>query len=246
MGERIEINGVRVYRAEPAGPPRGAVIVIHEIWGLVDQITRIADRWADEGYLALAPDLLSDIGVTPEVGEELAALNADPDDEKRASLQPRLREALAPIRSPEYAAAAVARLRAVVDHLATLPAVDGRIAVTGFCFGGTYSFALAADDDRVRAAVPFYGTAPEPDAIARISCPVLALYGELDPAIVERLPEVREVMRANDIEFSDHVYPGARHAFFNETNPNTYDPDVAADAWLRATTFVGDQLRGAS
>jgi carboxymethylenebutenolidase len=242
VGERIEINGVDVYRAEPAGPPRGAIIVIHEIWGLVDQITRIADRWADEGYLALAPDLLSGIGVTPEVGEELAALNADPDEEKRASLQPRLREALAPIRSPQYASEAVARLRAVVDHLAGLPEIGGRIAVTGFCFGGTYSFALAADDDRVRAAVPFYGTAPEPEAIARIACPVLALYGELDPAIVDRLPEVRDAMRANDVPFSDHVYPGARHAFFNETNPHTYDPDAAADAWRRATTFVGERL----
>jgi carboxymethylenebutenolidase len=242
VGERIEINGVDVYRAEPEGPPRGAIIVIHEIWGLVDQITCIADRWAAEGYLALAPDLLSDIGVTPAVGEELASLNADPDEERRASLQPRLREALAPIRAPEYATAAVARLRAVVDHLATLPGVDGRIAVTGYCFGGTYAFALAAADERVRVAVPFYGTAPEPEAIARISCPVLALYGDLDPALIDRLPEVRDAMAANGVAFSDHVYAGARHAFFNETNPHTFDPDAAADAWRRATQFVDENL----
>lgn len=243
MSSLETVNGVRVYRAEPAGPPKGAVIVIHEIWGLVDQIKGIADRWAAEGYLVLAPDLLSDVGITPEVGEALNDIYREPDDEKRTAMQPCLREGLAPARAPEFAETAIAKLRAVVDHLETVPGIDGRIAVTGFCFGGTYSFALAANDARVRAAVPFYGTAPSPEKIADIRCPVLALYGELDPPIIEPLPEVRRRMADAGVTFEDHVYPGALHAFFNETNPRTWDPDAADDAWRRATAFVAAALR---
>lgn len=236
------VNDVRVYRAEPTVPPRGAIIVIHEIWGLVDQITRIADRWAAEGYLALAPDLLSDVGITPEVGDALSAISREPDDAIRTARQPELREALAPARAPEFAQTAIEKLRAVVDYLETVPGIDGRIAVTGFCFGGTYSFALAANDPRIRAAVPFYGTAPSTDKIADIRCPILALYGELDPPIVEPLPEVRQRMADAGVDFRHHVYPGALHAFFNETNPRTWHADAAADAWRRATAFVADAL----
>jgi len=242
MGSMEQINGVPVYRAEPSVPPRGAIIVIHEIWGLVDQIKGVADRWAAEGYLAIAPDIMTHVGITPEVGEELSMSSKHPDEEVRTAMQPKLREALAPIRQPEYAAWAVEQLRAIVDGLAEMPGIEGRIAVSGFCFGGTYAFALAAADDRVRAVVPFYGTAPEPDGIARIKAPVLALYGELDPPLMEKLPEVRETMAASGVDFSDVVYPGALHAFFNETNARTYHPEFAADAWSRATAFVGEHL----
>jgi carboxymethylenebutenolidase len=236
------INAVEAYVAKPEGAPRGAIILIHEIWGLVDHIKDVADRYAREGYLVVAPDLLSDVGVTPEVGLELSAIYAEPDEERRTAQQPIIREKLAPARVPEFGEIAVGKLRAIVDHLADLPEIGGRIAVTGFCFGGAYAFSLAAADDRVRAAVPFYGTAPEPEKIAQIHCPVLALYGEKDPAIVGPLPQVREAMAAAGVDFESHVYPGAQHAFFNDTNARTYDPDAAADAWRRALAFLGDRL----
>jgi len=232
--------GLDVYRADPAGPARGAVIVIHEIWGLVEQITGVADRWAAEGYLAVAPDILSRIGITPEVGEELSVAMKHPDEAVRTAMQPRLREALAPMRQPDYAAWAVPRLMALVDELEAIPGLAGRVVVTGFCFGGTYSYALAAADPRIAAAVPFYGTAPE--RVEDIACPVLALYGELDPPLIEKLPEVREAMAAAGVDFADVVYPGALHAFFNETNARTYHPEFAADAWRRATTFVAERV----
>src|SRR5688500_14305212 len=155
----IELDGLGGYRAAPEGDPRGGIILIHEIWGLVPHITGIADRFAAEGYVVLAPDLLSDVRVTPDVGSELHALMADPDEARRTAAQPRMREAMAPLRAPEFAATAVGKLRKAVDALAAEPGVEGRIAVVGFCFGGTYAFALAASDDRIRAAVPFYGTA---------------------------------------------------------------------------------------
>lgn len=242
MGSMGELGDIAVYRAEPTGAPRGAVIVIHEIWGLVDQIKGVADRWAAEGYLAIAPDIMTHVGITPEVGEELSLAAKHPDEAVRTELQPRLREALTPIRQPEYARWALGRLTAVLDELEEVPGIAGRIAVTGFCFGGTYSFALAAEDDRVAAAVPFYGTAPDLERIQDISCPVLALYGELDPPIIEKLPEVRAAMAAADIDFTEVVYPGALHAFFNETNARTYHPEFAADAWARATAFVDARL----
>ncbi len=242
MGSMTEINGVTVYRADPAGEPRGAVIVIHEIWGLVDQIKRIADRWAAEGYLAVAPDILSHGGVTPEVGLELQQAIASPDEAVRTAMQPKLREKLAPVREPGYAAWAVGQLKALVDGLVDEGGDDARIAVTGYCFGGTYSFALAADDDRVLVAAPFYGTAPEPAKIADIRCPVLAFYGEIDPPLMERLPEVREEMAKAGIDFTDVVYPGAHHGFFNETNSRTYDVEAAEDAWAKVTAFVDEHV----
>ncbi len=126
-------------------------------------------------------------------------------------------------------------------HISDEPGVDGRIAVVGFCFGGTYTFALAAADDRVRAAVPFYGTAPDPERIATIGCPVLALYGAHDPALIDALPAVRTDMAAAGIDFRDHVYPDAGHAFFNDAS-SRYSPEAAADAWTRTLAFLAEHL----
>ena len=238
----IDLDGLPAYRAAPAGAPRGGIILIHEIWGLVPHITGVADRFASEGYVVLAPDLLSGVGVTPKLGAELHTLMADPDEARRTAAQPLFREAMAPIRAPGFAAPAIVQLRKAVDALAAEPGVDGRIAVVGFCFGGTYSFALAAADDRVRAAVPYYGTAPAPDRIADIACPVLAIYGAHDPALMDALPGVRAEMAAAGVDFTDHVYPDAAHAFFNDTG-SRYRPDDAADAWARTLAFLGDSLR---
>ncbi len=242
MGSMITVGDIDVYRAEPAGSPRGAVIVIEEIWGLNDQIKGVADRWAAEGYLALAPDILSEIGITPERGEELAALRHHPDEAVRNTAQPAMREAMAPVREPEYGAWAVGALEALVDVALAEPGIEGKVGVTGFCFGGTFSFALAAADDRVLAAVPFYGTAPEPARLAQIACPVLALYGVEDEALMGRLPEVREAAKAAGIDFTDVVYPGAGHAFFNEQNAISYRPEVAADAWAKAAAFIAEHV----
>jgi carboxymethylenebutenolidase len=91
MGSMLTVNGVTVYRADPVGELRGALIVIHEIWGLVDHIKNVADRYAAEGYLVLAPDLLSDAGVTPEIGIELFDMMYETDEQRRSANQPRLR-----------------------------------------------------------------------------------------------------------------------------------------------------------
>lgn len=236
----IDIDGdtIPAYRVEPVGEQRGALIVIHEIWGLVDHIKDVADRFAAEGYLVVAPDILSHGGVTPEVGTEINRLMFSASEEERAEAQPRMRDAMAPVRSPEYGAWAVAALTKVVDYLEVQPDVDGRIAVLGFCFGGTYSFALAAADPRIRSSIPFYGAPPETADLARIQCPVLALYGETDERLIENLPDVIARMKDAGVDFASHVYEGAGHAFFNDTNSVMYRPEVAADSWRRTLEFL--------
>lgn len=239
---QVPHSELTAYRADPPGTAKGALIVIHEIWGLVDHIRDVADRFAAEGYLVVAPDILSNAGVSPTVGQELHDLAKNPDEAVRMTAQPLMREKLAASREPEYGAWAIGQLRTVVDYLESQPGIDGRIAVTGFCFGGSYSFALAAADPRIRAAAPFYGAPPETSELASIAGPIHAFYGDVDERLMASLPEVRKGMADAGVDFEATVYPGARHAFFNDTNSMTYDADAAADAWTRVLAFLAERL----
>ncbi len=246
VGERSTLDGddFETYVAEPAGGPRGGLVLIHEIWGLVEHITDVADRLAGEGYLVLAPDILSRAGITPQVGAELLRLRTSADREEQARLQPLMRERMAPAQDPAYASWAVAALRGTVDHLAASDGVGDRIGVLGFCFGGSYSFALAAADRRIRVAIPFYGSPPDEATVAEIRCPVLAFYGDRDERLISGLPAVRERLAAAGVDFTAQVYPGVGHAFFNDTNPHTYDAGTAADAWARTLALLESELSG--
>lgn len=236
---------IDIHRARPAAEVKGGIIVIHEIWGLVDHIKEVADRFAAEGYLAYAPDILSRAGITPEAGAELMELMQHPDESVRQAAQPTFRERMAPARDPEYGRWATEALRSVLnelaDELAADPGADGRLGVTGFCFGGSYAFALAAADQRIHAAVPFYGSPPDLDAAQRIGCPVLAFYGDQDERLMADLPEVTEQLTGAGVDFTAQVYPGAGHAFFNDTGAR-YDEQAAGDAWRRTLDFFAANL----
>ncbi|MGO4689997.1 dienelactone hydrolase family protein [Glaciibacter sp. 2TAF33] len=242
MGRSIDLDGFTGYLSEPAGVPRGALIVIHEIWGLVDHITDVADRFAAEGYLVLAPDLFSSVGVDAHIGEELQRVMFSTDPEERSAAQPRLREKMAPLQAPEYSVFAVDALKKCVDYLVGQPHVNGRLGVIGFCFGGSYAFALAAADPRVRAAVPFYGSPPERDELGAISAAVLAVYGAKDERLMASLPDLTAAMADAGVDFTTKVYDGAGHAFFNDASPFTYNAPAAADAWTRALEFLERSL----
>jgi carboxymethylenebutenolidase len=247
MGRMIELRSdgaFPAYVAEPRGEVRGGLVVIHEIWGLADHIKDVADRFAGEGYLAVAPDLLSRVGVDAHLGAELQAIMFSPDERVRSEGQPRLREATSAMRAPEFAAWAVPALRVTVDFLADQPGVGDRIGVVGFCFGGGYGLTLAAADDRIRAAVPFYGSPPASAELERIAAPVLAFYGERDERLMRSLPDVTERMRDAGVDFRPHVYPKVGHAFFNDSNVRTYDAGTAQDAWRRTLAFLGEVLQG--
>jgi len=232
---------VDVYRAVPKGEIKGGLIVIHEIWGLVDHIKDVADRFAAAGYVAYAPDILSKAGITPQAGKELSELISHPDEKVRVAAQPRFRELMAPAHDPAYGAWALEALSTVVDDLAGQPGVDGRIGVVGYCFGGSYSFGLAATDARIRAAVPYYGAPPEQVSVAKINCPVLAIYGEDDDRLISGLPEVTKRLQDAGVDFTSKVYPDAGHAFFNDKSSN-YRAEAAADAWRLTLDFLASNL----
>ncbi|MFE8887667.1 dienelactone hydrolase family protein [Pseudarthrobacter enclensis] len=252
MGHMMTVGNaetsVQAYVSEPApGPfqekPKGGLLLISEIWGLVDHIKDMADRFAAEGYLVLAPDLLTDIGMTPDVAAEVLEGLADPDPEQRSKVQPRLRQLTSPLHAPGFAEKAAAALAVCFDHLEGVPALAGRVAVAGFCFGGTYSFTLATREPRLRAAVPFYGTCEfTEEELAGINCPVLAFYGEQDKALVDKLPLVKARMYGAKVDFEAVVYPGTGHAFFNDSTPARYDSAAATDSWQRTLAFLERSL----
>lgn len=244
MGTLIEFpqHEMTAYRADPPGEVRGAVVVVQEIWGLTEHIIDVTDRFAAQGYIAVAPDLLGHIGLTPEVGQELQDLAFGGDEAKRSAAQPRLRDTMNAARAPEFASWAVPALRAVVDLLAEQEGVDGDIGVVGFCFGGSYSFSLALAEPRLKAAVVFYGGFPGTGDPADLRCPVLAFYGSEDHGITDGLPELEARMTNAGADFTSRVYDGVGHAFFNDTNAQTHHPGVAADAWQRTIAFVEQQL----
>ena len=246
MGEFIQIDDFQVWRAVPEGTPRGGLIVNHEIWGLVDHARDVANRFAAEGYVVYAPDLLSHAGTTPDIGEELQSIMGDTSpagEARRSDNQPRLRAAFAPVQNPEFGAATVARLVKVVDALEKEPGVDGRIGVIGFCFGGSFAFALAAADSRIKAAVPFYGAPPSPEQMKDIRCPVLAIYGEEDENLIGAVPEVRGQMNGAGVNCTFKIYENAGHAFFNDQNSRQHEPNAAADAWKLTLAFLSEHLR---
>lgn len=221
------------FVARPDGAPRGAVIVIHEIWGIQEQTRSIARRFADDGYLAIAPDVLSEIGVDEVAGAELEHLRFHATDEERHREQQRLRDLFSSAFAPEYTAWAVAALTKVVDAALAMEGVDGRVAVTGFCFGGGLSWQLVAADGRVRTAIPFYGRGPDRASLDRIRVPVLAIYGGLDRPLMDDLPRLTEDAAAAGVALETQVYADAEHAFFNDLNPAVHHPGAAADAYAR-------------
>jgi len=227
----------------PDGVPlKGALIVIEEIWGLTDHIKSVADRFAAQGYIVLSPDLIGHAGISAHLGVELQQLMFSSDEKVRSEAQPRMRDAMAPVHAPEFAAWAVPALVASVDYLAQQPGVDGRIGAVGFCFGGSYAFALAAADTRVTVAVPFYGQPPETADLGNITAPVLAFYGEKDERLISSLSSVTENMKAAGVDFTAKVYDDAGHAFFNDTNPHTYNEADAADAWKLSLSFLDEHI----
>ena len=231
---------VDTYLSAPVAPEASSkvptIIVIHEIWGLNDQIKSVADRFAVElGFLALVPDLMK--------GELLEAI--DPgiyrdmsDPAKRDEAQKKMREVTAPINKPEFAVRAVAKLKACFEFLKNHEKSNGAVGVVGFCFGGTYAFALAGAEPDLKFSIPFYGHPPADDVVAKINCPVLAFYGDQDERLMTTLPELTATMQKHGKNFKGIVYPGTGHAFFNEKNPMRYDAEAAAKAWEEIKKFL--------
>lgn len=236
MGRMITIEGpenIQGYLADIPDDPKGAIIVIHEVWGLVDHIKEVADRYAKEGYIALAPDLLFMLDFK---STDVAQLQKDLfNPQTRNAVQPELRRLMAPLQEPEFGDKTVERLETVFNYLYNLQETKQNIAITGFCFGGSYSYALAVKEPRLKLALPFYGHADQPvEDLKNIKCPVEAFYGEKDEGLVANLPDLEKRMEDAGVDFSYTVYPDCGHAFFNDSNPFAYNEEARNDSWQKA------------
>jgi carboxymethylenebutenolidase len=204
------------YLALPASGRGPGLLVIQEWWGLVDHIKDLADRFAAEGFVALAPDFYD--GKTTKSPDDAAklfmALNID-----RAAMD----------------------LRGAADFLIRHGAVTSpKVGVIGFCMGGQLAlYAGMAYPDRIAATVDFYGIHPKV-AIdpAQVKVPVLGHFGERDGSIpADGVHKLAAAVKAAGGSFDAHYYP-ADHAFFNDTRPEVYDRASAALAWGRSLEFL--------
>jgi carboxymethylenebutenolidase len=244
MEKMVDItNGMKLpalLAASTAGGLYPGIILIHEIWGLDDHIKNVTKRFAKEGYVVLSPDFFAGTPIENAVSPDLFAQMHDP--AKRDDAQKKMRAVLAPMQSPEFAKDMMHKLQKSFDYLEKQKQCNGKIAVLGFCFGGTYSFALASAQKKIKAAVPFYGQAPDSEKIETINCPVLAFYGEQDTNLVDHLPELKAGMKKFHKEFEAVVYPNCGHAFFNDTNSNRYNKEAAESAWEKTLEFLTENL----
>ena len=256
-GDR-EIEG---YLALPEGEGTfPAVIVIQEVWGLVDHIRDVADRFANEGYVALAPDLYTgewrEVMSPERIAAGMAFLRSAPQEVQRdpAKLERALSERpqeerdaikmLATVMSQNQRLRFAEDLLGAVEYLKSRPEVVGDgIGSIGFCMGGAVSGYLATLSPDLRAAVIFYGQNPPRERIPDIQARVLGIYGGEDHRITDTVPELEEAMREAGKSLEYHIYPGAPHAFFNDRRPN-YREEAARDAWQRVLAFFGETLGG--
>jgi carboxymethylenebutenolidase len=217
-GPESELLG---YLAQPAATGTyPGVLVIHENRGLNEHTKDIARRYAAEGFIALAVDLCSrNGGSTADTSRNTGLLGStDPDD-------------------------LVADMVAYAEHLQGLEGVqaDG-IGVTGFCFGGGYTFETAVASADVKAAVPYYGTARRVlDQLAGTEVAILVIYGGNDARITGEAEDVRAALEESGQPYSIEIYDGANHAFFNDTGGN-YNQAAAEDAWAKTLAWFREHL----
>jgi carboxymethylenebutenolidase len=225
MGEMINFpsNGSegQGYLAVPPSSRGPGVVVIQEWWGLVPHITDVCDRFAAEGFVALAPDLYRGTKVSEpdEAGKEMMALQLD-----RAARD----------------------MSGAVDEVAKRCTGD-KVGVVGFCMGGGLALVLATQrPDRVDACVAFYGLIPWPEAqpdFSKLNGAVLAHVAGRDEYFTpEAAGALEEQLRGLGKEAEFHVYEGADHAFFNDTRPEVYDAAASAAAWGRTIEFFHARL----
>jgi carboxymethylenebutenolidase len=197
-----------------------AVIVIHENRGLTDWVRSVADQLAEAGYIAIAPDLLS--GMAPNNGKTSDFPNGDA-----------AREAIYQLPPDQV----TADLNAIADYAARLPAANGKVAVSGFCWGGAQSFRFATNRPTLAAAFVFYGTAPEnAEALARINMPVYGFYGGNDERVNATIPTAQTVMKDQRKTYEPVMYEGAGHGFMRageEPDASEANKKARDQAWER-------------
>ena len=223
-GSDAKVHSWVVYPERKGKAP--VVIVIHEIFGLSDWIRSVADQLAAEGFIALAPDLLSgkgpDGGGTDSFPEGAAAgaiFKLDP-------------------------AEVAARLDAVRGYGLSLPSASSRSSTIGFCWGGMTSFAYAARQPALNAAVVYYGTPPANDALPRIKAPLMGFYGGDDARVTSTVEGTQKSMAELKKPYVSHVYAGAGHGFLRQqTGRDGANLKAAQGAWMETIRFLKKSLK---
>ena len=216
---------IGAYLTRPKGEGRlPAVVVLHENRGLVDHIRDVARRLAKAGYVALAPDLLSRQGGTGSFASPNAAIEGIRKvDEKGVTKD--LTGGINYLKGQNYV-------------------LTNKIGVVGFCWSGGQATLILTRNRDLAAGVVYYGRNPNDlDDVKNISAPVLASYGEKDERITAGVPALEEAMKKHGKSFEYKIYPGAQHAFNNDTNPQRYNAEAAKDAWGRTLEFFRKHLQ---
>jgi carboxymethylenebutenolidase len=202
------------------------VVVIHEIFGLTDWIRAVADQLAAEGFIAIAPDLLSGKG---------------PNGGGTSSVDRQGATALIRDLKPDEI---TRRLHAAAAYATALPAARTEAATIGFCWGGSTSFAVATTWPDLKGAVVYYGTPPAADAMARIRAPVLGFYGGDDARVTSTVEPTRQQMTQLGREFEPSIFDGAGHGFLrDQAGRNGANRRAAQAAWPRTLEFLRRVLR---
>jgi carboxymethylenebutenolidase len=216
-GAKGEMKGYLAVPKEDG--PFPAVIVVHENRGLNAHIKDVTRRMALEGFVALAPDYLSDLGGTP----------AD-EDAARGMFQQLTPE--------DVTANGVASIAWLKGH----PKSTGKVGAIGFCWGGGTVNRLAVASPELLAAVPYYGSQPAAADVAKIKGKVMAHYGGLDERINAGIPAFEEALKAAGVDYQIFIYEGANHAFNNDTSAARYSKEAADLAWQRTIDFLKKTL----
>jgi carboxymethylenebutenolidase len=209
------------YLSIPESGSGPSVVVIQEWWGLVDHIKDVCDRFAAEGFVALAPDLFHGRTTTSpdEAGKLMMALRIDEAEKD---------------------------LRGAADYLLAHDATTSdKVGVVGFCMGGALSLYTATKNPKTGASVVFYGGHPhvKPD-LPNLHAPVLGLYAANDGFVTpDQARQLESKLKSLGKQIEVKIYPDTDHAFFNDTRPEVYSAEAAADAWSRTIDFLGQHLR---
>ncbi len=201
------------------------VVVIHEIFGLTEWVEGVADQFAEAGYIAIAPDLLSGMGPN---GGRTKDIPAD-----------KVREAFATLPPDQI----TADLNAVADYATKLPAANGKLAVAGFCWGGSQSFRFATNRPDLSAALVFYGTGPDKkEDIGRIKASVYGFYGENDARVDATIPTSEGLMKESSKLYEPVIYKGAGHGFMrageDPANTNAANKTARDEGWVRVKEIL--------
>jgi carboxymethylenebutenolidase len=204
------------YVARPDNPSGKGVILIQEWWGLNDHIEDIARRYADEGFVAVAPDLYRGrlAANSTEAGKMMNALALD--------------DGLDTIKNAIDSASLAYDLR--------------HFGITGYCMGGTFALRAACELEGLSAAAPFYGDIPEEDVLKKLRTPTIFISGTKDGWInPEKVAQLEDAAERYELPLHSVKYE-ADHAFFNDTRPEVYDKSAASDAWALVVGFFNDKL----